>query len=281
MKNETSLALKKTKEKAPKWTTYFSGSPKKMRVIYRIFFYSQNPKKTCYATLKKIAEDCHCSIDIVYQAIKIAIEIGIMEKTPKTSIYKIHPITQKPLFNKNVLLTWLGDTPLTMGEACFGERNQDAFRPLNHPKNPIKNQGYIKEKELSKERRIEKKPFPLEEKIQEELKGYSTSVQKSVLETLKVKYQYKPYFLPLDFPSYINRFRTKNPLKMCYKCHRENFNSHSLCKECYKKERNQMEEKEKQRQQEILIEKTDINSFSNDKLKKIYLELDRRRQLRE
>lgn len=271
MKNQTSLTHPKLREKAPKWTTYFSGSPKKMRVIYRIFFYSQNPKKTCYATLKKIAEDCHCSIDLVYQAIKIACEIGIIKKTLKTSVYQIHPITKKPLFNKNVLLTWLGDTPLTMGELCFGERTQRAFNSQNSLNNLVKNQGYIKRKELSKERR-EEKTFPLEEKIQESLKGYSPSLQKSILEILKVKYQYNPHFLPLDFEGHIKRFKEKNPLKTCYKCHRDHNNISSLCNLCFKIQKNSLEIIKSSLLQEI----PPIEEIQTPKLKEIYLELEKR-----
>lgn len=156
------------KEKAPKWTTYFSNSPKRKKVIFKIIFYSQNPKKTCYATLKRISLETKVHINTVYDAVKMACSIGILKKQEVIEIYQKHPLTGKPLFNKNVKLTYLGDLPKTAGEVCFGS-------PPIYNKRDQKvgiNRGYIKEKELSykrgkKERSKAEYPFRCSEILKE------------------------------------------------------------------------------------------------------------------
>lgn len=151
------------KKKIPQWTTYFSGSPKRQKVIFKIIFYAQNPKKTCYASLKRIAQETKTHINTVYDAIKMACAIGILKKKESIEIYATHPLTGKPLFNKKVKLTYLGDTPMTAGEECFGS----LFSSSNRGKKGETTRGYIKKKELSYKRVKEES---LKKEVQEKKK---------------------------------------------------------------------------------------------------------------
>lgn len=180
------------KKASPKWTTYFSGSPKRQKVILKIIFYAQNPKKTCYATLKTISLKTKVHINTVYDAVKIACSIGILKKEEVIEVYQNHPLTGKPFFNKNIKLIYLGDTPNTAGEVYFGKPISDSTVGQKRDKS----RGYIKNKELSKERG--KKTLK-----------HSCSYKLSSQEKIKIQENKEPKLLK-PFRDSLNIFKEKN-----------------------------------------------------------------------
>lgn len=257
-------AVKKFKEEAPKWTTYFTKL--QIKIIYRILFYANNSANLAFASYETYQKDCDCSHMTIRRTIIKAEKLGILENQTKTKVsidYKNSLI----YFKKRLSLKWLGDVVLKQSEA---------FISLNVSENVNQNVSLYNKKRNSLKREESKSPFSfsLENKIQEELKEYPENLRDSFKNHLESKYENKRHFIPIDFKEQLERFKRVNPLKKCYTCNQTHFESGSTCLKCT------LESQEKALQvayKDLGVKEQEhsykIEEPSNPKLKKVWEQL--------